>query len=220
MQKLSPKSELGVFATERASGTKRPVTYDHAIGWHRINLDGIKPDIPDQTKNAARRRETTSDIRNDGMERVRLQLSNPSDREQVARLMFEKTRGGFKQSIGSAITGVSAILRDTDGNPTGIPVQLSKNWHDDGSDDDYAGQWFHGISQVRLPPKSNIELELSLVYGHWGGVPAASSSQLCLIGWGSNQLWNQAAIGSWGESICFEPDQVQANCSMSPMFVH
>ena len=25
-------------------------------------------------------------------------------------------------------------------------------------------------------------------------------------GWGTDQLWDQAAIGSWGESICYDPD--------------
>jgi hypothetical protein len=74
----------------------------------------------------------------------------------------------------------------------------------------YAGTWFHGFSLVRLPPRAEIELELAIVYGHWGGVPAASHAQLCLVGWGSNQLWDQSALGSWGESICYEPDQAQA----------
>ena len=60
-----------------------------------------------------------------------------------------------------------------------------------------------------------IELELTLAYGHWGGVAAASHAQLCLIGWGSNQLWDQSALGAWGESICYEPDQVQANCTIT-----
>lgn len=209
MTDVSPTLGLSVTASEPSGGNQRPVTYDHAIGWHRINLDGVEPVI------LSRGVDPGGDPRNDAMERVRLSISNTTDRPQVARLMFEKTRGGVRQRIGTPITGISAILRDTAGNPTGIPVQLSKNWHVDGTDDKYATQWFHGISQVRLPSQTNVELELSIVYGHWGGVPAASTSQLSLIGWGSNQLWNQAAIGSWGESICFEPDQAQADCSVT-----
>ncbi len=42
--------------------------------------------------------------------------------------------------------------------------------------------------------------EFDLTYGRWGGVPAASHAQLSLIGWGWNQLWEEAAIGSWGVS--------------------
>jgi hypothetical protein len=106
------------------------------------------------------------------------------------------------------------MLRDPEGSPTGIPVQLSKNWHHRPEGGVYAGTWFHGFSQVRLPPRSDVELELTIVYGHWGGVPAASHAQLCLIGWGSNQLWDQSAIGAWGESICYEPDQVQAQAAI------
>lgn len=48
-----------------------------------------------------------------------------------------------------------------------------------------------------------------MVYARYGGVFAASHAQLCLIGWGHNQFWDQAAVGSFGESICFEPGRVQ-----------
>lgn len=78
----------------------------------------------------------------------------------------------------------------------------------------YAGQWLHGFTQVRLPAKGTADLELVLAYGHWGGVAAASHAQLCLLGWGSNQLWDESAMGSWGESICYEPDCVQAKAAI------
>ena len=51
-----------------------------------------------------------------------------------------------------------------------------------------------------------------MTYARWGGVPAASHAQLCLIGWGHNQFWDQSAIGSFGESICYEPGRVQRRC--------
>ena len=193
------KSPVVVNASEFGTGKVRPVDFDATLGWHRVNLDGIEPIAPPGGKNPS----------NDAIERVKLKLSNPTDHEQIARLMFEKTARGFLQRIGTPITGVSAVLRDQDGNPTGIPVQLSKNWHNEPEGGVYAGQWFHGISQVRLPAKVEVELELVLAYGHWGGVAAASHAQLCLIGWGSNQLWDQSALGAWGESICYEPDQAQ-----------
>lgn len=199
------KSALTVKATEIPSGASRPVAFDPVLGWHRVNLDGVEPIAPPGGKAPS----------NDAIERIKLELSNPTDKEQVARLMFEKTARGIRQRIGSAITGISAMLRDADGNPTGIPVQLSKNWHTKPEGGVYGGQWFHGSSQVRLPAGATVELELTICYGHWGGVPAASHAQLCLIGWGSNQHWSQAALGAWGESLCFEPDQVQANCTIT-----
>lgn len=196
---------VGVEAFEIPGGATRPVDHDAARGWHRVNLDGIEPILP---PGDGRER------RNDAVERVRLVLCNPAQREQVARLLFQKNATGFRQRIGAAITGISAILRDPAGHPTGIPVQLSKNWHSRPEGGVYSGMWFHGFSQVRLPPRATVELELTLAYGHWGGVAAASHAQLCLIGWGSNQLWDQSALGSWGESICYEPDQAQGQCAI------
>ncbi len=201
-ERMSP---VIVIATEKATGDARPVIYEPALSRHRVNLDGIEPIAPLGGINPS----------NDAVERVKITLSNPTDTEQIARLMFEKSERGIRQRIGTAITGISAILRDADGNPTGIPVQLSKNWHNEPENGVYAGQWFHGNSQVRLPAKADAELELTLAYGHWGGVAAASHAQLCLIGWGSNQLWDQCALGSFGETICYEPDQAQANCSIT-----
>ncbi len=194
-----------VKASEIATNAVCPVEYDPAVGWFRVNLDGVEPIAPPGKSGPS----------NDAIERIKLNLTNPSDREQTARLMFQKTSIGFRQRIGSSLTGISAILRDMEGNPTGIPVQLSKNWHNEPEGGVYAGCWFHGISQMRLPAGGTVELELTLAYGHWGGLPAASHSQLSLIGWGSNQLWHQAAIGSWGESICFEPEQAQANATIT-----
>lgn len=219
-----------VVRAAELDGRARPVDYDPARGWHRIQLDGIEPAVVGERRAAANpinqppaaekgsgssiRSSRRSPSANDAMERVKLELSNPTDCEQTARLLLEKTGNGFRQRIGSPITGMSAVLRYPDGQPTGLPVQLSKNWHGRPAGGVYAGTWFHGFSQVRLPPKSKVELELAIVYGHWGGIAAASHAQLCLIGWGSNQLWDQSALGAWGESICYEPDQVQAECSI------
>lgn len=111
------------------------------------------------------------------------------------------TAAAIRLPISSPITGMSAVLRDSAGNPTGIPIQISKNWHGRPEGGVYAGVWFHGFSQVHLPPGAQLELELTLVYGHWAGFAAASHAQLCLIGWGSNPMWDQSALGSWGESI-------------------
>jgi hypothetical protein len=201
----STTSPVIVRANELPKGVARPVDYDAARGWHRVDLDGIEPIMPNGRQPNA----------NDAIERIKLVLSNPEEQEQVARLLFAKGSGGIRQRIGSPITGVSATLRDSAGIPTGIPVQLSKNWHTRREGGVYAGSWLHGFSQVRLPAGAKVELELTLNYGHWGGVPAASHAQLCLVGWGSNQHWSQSALGSWGESICYEPDQAQANCTIT-----
>lgn len=203
MTKVPPQNpKVTVRAVEKGSTSAQKVTFEPNAGWYRIDLNGVIPRTPNKK----------TDPSNDALERVKLTLANPTDQEQVLRLMFEKTSNGIKQKIGQPITGISAVLRDSNGNPTGIPVQLSKNWHNDPKGGAYASKWFHGVSQIRMPPRQSVELELVLAYGHWGGLPAVSHSQLSLIGYGSNQLWDQSALGAWGESICYSPEQSLGGC--------
>ena len=46
---------------------------------------------------------------------------------------------------------------------------MSKDWHSKNSPP-YNGVWLNAFTQVRLPPKSRQEFELTLAYGFWGGV--------------------------------------------------
>lgn len=194
------KEKVSTEAPVSVTAQGSEVVFDSDYGWYRIDLDGLEKKIPEGRGP------------NDAMEMLAFTISNETQESKMARLLFAKTRVGLRHSIGSPITGMSAILRDSDGNPTGIPVQLSKNWHYHKSRGAYADVWFHGLSQLRMPPKAKLDLELVIVYGHWGGVAAASHAQLSLIGWGSNQRWDQSALGSWGESICYEASQAQAGC--------
>lgn len=116
-------------------------------------------------------------------------------------LVFSK-EGNF-----AGTTGLTPVLRDTTGQPLGIPVQISKNWHHmAGKTILYEGPWFQGYTVLDVEPNSTFECELTIAYATWGGVPAASHAQLCLIGYGGNQLWDQVAIGSFGETITYDPD--------------
>jgi hypothetical protein len=177
----------------------RPVEYDPLRDWHVVDLDGLAP----------------QGTHNDSLERVRVTVSHAGTEGSIARLMFRKTAGGFRVQGIQALTGMSPMLRDEAGCPLGIPVQLSKNWHSRPERDlIYQGAWLHAFTMLRLPPRSQTTFEFTLAYAHWGGVAAASHAQLCLIGWGSNQLWDQSALGAWGESICYEPDQAQAEAGV------
>lgn len=196
--------QSAVSRAVRVTAGAQTVTTDPLRGWHRVSLDGLAAVIP----------EGGPERRNDALRRVRLVLENDGDQEETSRLLIEMKNIGAGIGIGSAVTGMTAVLRDLEGEPTGLPVQLSKNWHNRPEGGEFAGQWFHGFTQLRLPARSRTELELTLSHAHWGGLPAASHAQLCLIGWGSNQLWDQSALGAWGESICYEPDQAQGQCSI------
>jgi hypothetical protein len=137
----------------------------------------------------------------DHLDRARLTLFNRAAHPSVLRLLLAKDYPF------AGVTGMTPMLRDAQGNPTGIAVQLSKDWHKQADRTIlYEGPWFHGYTMLRLPASSQAELEFTMAYARWGGVPAASHAQLALVGYGGNQLWDQAALGSWGESICYDPD--------------
>jgi hypothetical protein len=95
------------------------------------------------------------------------------------------------------ITGQTPILCDAEGRPTGIPVQLSKNWHHGAYSKFYA---------ILPAAPGSTEYRLRIAYGFWGTLPAASHAQLSLFGYGGNGRWDQLAIGCWGETMCFDVD--------------
>ena len=197
-----PTPPVVVTATQMYDGTNQSVAYNASRGVYQVDMNDV------YTVDASGAFDQSS---NDVMERVRLSVSNPSDSEHVVTLMFEKVERSDSSPIllqeGFPITGVSAILRDLNGEPLGIPVQLSTNWHKQ-KPGFYNGRWFHGYSVVRLPPGETLEAELSIVYGHYGGLPAASHTQLSLIGYGGNQQWDHSTMGAWGHSIAYDPEGV------------
>jgi hypothetical protein len=136
------------------------------------------------------------------VERNQIVVSNTTSSPQLARFAFTKSAVPYA-------AGYSCLLRDMDGNPLGIPVQFSKNWHS-GKGERWEGSWFHGLTMFTVPANTTLRFEAFLVGQNYGGVPAASHSQLCLVGWGANQQWEESAIGCWGESLCYEPDADQA----------
>ncbi len=143
----------------------------------------------------------------DRLDKWKFELANDTDFEIVEPVMFVPDR--FPTP-----TGASALLCDPDGTPTGIPVQLSKNWHVNPklAELQHWGVWFHGCTLIHLPAHSRREFLFEMAYARYGGIPAASHAQLSLIGWAGNQFWDEAAIGSFGETVCFEPGRMQRRC--------
>ncbi|MBI1317424.1 MAG: hypothetical protein GC168_00560 [Candidatus Hydrogenedens sp.] len=136
----------------------------------------------------------------DRLDRFPVRITNDTDTVQTYPVVF-----AFEESF-EGVTGLSPMLRDAEGNPSGIPVQISKNWHRGEERLLYEGPWFNGVAEIPVAAGQTWTGELAIAYASWGGVPAASHAQLCLVGWGGNQRWDQAAIGSFGESICYDPD--------------
>ncbi len=133
----------------------------------------------------------------DRLERTQISVSNDLPVPRVVRFAFTKSP--------QYPAGVTCLMRDIDGNPVGIPVQLSKNWHT-ATGDRWQGPWFHGLTMLTVPANRTVSFEILLAGQNYGGLPAASHSQLCLVGWGGNQQWDEAAIGCWGENLCYDPE--------------
>jgi hypothetical protein len=106
-------------------------------------------------------------------------------------------------SVIASITGGSAMFRDSQGEPLGLPVQISKNWHET---QPVTRRWYHFYSTPFLPQGGRHELEFTIARAKWGSSFAASHAQLSLVGWGTNQQWDESALGCWGESVTYDPD--------------
>jgi len=137
-----------------------------------------------------------------GPARLKVELENPSDAPATARLVFQRLR----HKVGGVI-GACPVIRGLDGQPLGLAVQISKNWHRDPNHrlaDE--GPWLRFFTLVQLPPHERAGFEFTLLAGWWGSLPSVSHAQLCLIGYGVNQRWDQVAIGDWGETITYDPE--------------
>lgn len=123
----------------------------------------------------------------------------------------------FNQLKVPAVTGtVMQLVNDNDGRPTGIPVQISKNWHLNSvqvKHDATDGHWLRGSTMLTLDAGASTTLRLRVIYGYWDEVGTASHASLSIIGWlstVSNWKWDESAIGAWGESATYDPNQVVA----------
>ena len=145
----------------------------------------------------------------ESLDSYRLRLKNPSSKPQRVRLeLFREPQRN--------VVGLSPMLLLPDGRPSGIPIQVSKNWHKlEYTRTVHDGTWLSLSTVLTLPAGFDSHLTLTIAFGNWGGVPSASHAQLSLIGWGSNGIWHEAALGSNGEQICFEPGRQQRRSAIT-----
>jgi hypothetical protein len=120
-------------------------------------------------------------------------LENPAKQSTTVPFLLEFSRP-------ANITGLCPILCDEEGVPTGIPIQLSKNWH-------YRPlrAYLRAYALVPASPDTT-RYRFRVAYGFYGTLPSASHAQLSLVGWGANGRWDQLAIGCWGETMCLDMD--------------
>jgi len=117
---------------------------------------------------------------------------------------WKKVKVNFHIQQPRRVTGVSGVLVDPEtGQPTGIHVQMSKNWHQN-RPVLYDSYWWTGIAHIRVPP-GETKLKLVIAYQYYEGLHGVSHSQLSLLGWATNGLWEEVGLGSNGEAITYEP---------------
>lgn len=104
------------------------------------------------------------------------------------------------------VTGFSSILCNLNGDPTGLPIQVSKNWHT-GTAQEHSGSWIKEYVEIIVPANTTLQLLYKRTGAKWGETYGASSHQLCVAGAGVPRGgWLEAALGSFGENITHSPD--------------
>lgn len=153
-------------------------------------------------------------------------VSYPRDINRLDEFVIELTNPGssaenipliFDQPTPRTITGtVMSLCQEVDGQPIGIPVQISKNWHRDAANPTvHQGRWLRGYTMLKLAAGETKRFRLRVIFGYWAGAGAVSHSQLSLIGWGKNWKWDESALGAWGESCTYDPTMHAAAAFMA-----
>jgi len=175
-----PAPEISVVVKDQKQ-KEYPVTFDKKYNAYMATVRELQRDF----------KGGYTDVRN--YDELDIELSNTSTETMELPL--------FIDMYGLAnITGLCPVLCDENGVPTGIPVQLSKNWHYH-----ILGNYMRAFTKVQLPP-GNKKYLLRIAYGFYGKIPSASHAQLSLVGYGGNGRWDQMAIGCWGETMCMDMD--------------
>ena len=149
------------------------------------------------------------------MQQVDFSVANTSSITKRVRLCF-------RQIPNVNVTGFNSLLCHQNGDPSGLPIQVSKNWHA-GTAQLFSGAWIKEYTEVIVPPNTTLNLVYRRTGALWGETYAASSHQLSVVGAGVPRGgWLEAALGSYGESITHSPDVEYGNsngCDVRPFLV-
>ena len=151
----------------------------------------------------------------DLLQNLKLTINNTNTTEKRVRLCF-------RQNPAPNIVGFSSMLRNPNGDPAGLPLQISKNWHNT-TPMLYSGTWIREYTEVVVPANSSLKFDYTRVGARWGRVHGAFSHQLSVVGEGVPRGgWLEAGLGSFGENITHSPDYEYGNsniCDYRPFLV-
>ncbi len=187
------EQEISITASQTLPSVKKisNISYNQDEGMHYI-------DIPKYTMGYG------SCDTTDKLQSINLTLENSSSKEQSVKLCFRQIPPGN-------IVGFNSIICNSNGDPSGLPLQVSKNWHDTTSQF-YSGSWIKEYTEIIIPANTTMNLVYKKTGAKWGETYTASSHQLSVVGAGFPRgAWLEAALGSFGESITHSPDYEYGN---------
>jgi hypothetical protein len=136
----------------------------------------------------------------DLLQNIKIQLKN-------SQMTDKRVRFCFRQVSPKNVVGFSSMLRNPNGDPTGIPLQISKNWHGKVTDKLYSGTWIKEYAELIVPANSTFNFDYTRSGAKWGTVYGAFSHQLCVVGADVPRGgWLQAGLGGFAENITHSPD--------------
>ncbi|MDO6803066.1 hypothetical protein Q4595_11460 [Wenyingzhuangia sp. 1_MG-2023] len=135
----------------------------------------------------------------DEIQSIDLKLTNKTAKNKTSRLCF-------RQLPAINTVGFNSMICNNNGSPSGLPIQVSKNWHEVTSQF-YSGSWIKEYTEIVIPANTTLHLKYKRTGAKWGKTYTASSHQLSVVGSGVPRgSWLQAALGSFGETVTHSPD--------------
>ena len=188
--------------------TQNKVEYIPERGVYEVSLNPTKP-----VYNEISQRQM--------LDRVIVTINNDTENPLKIPIVLWRQEGFTEKSWLHVEQGTIPVMREVlkegfkgQGIPTGDFVQLTKNfatrWDAIGSVL-YEGMWLRYTSYIDVPPKCRISYDYSIAYATWGGVNAVSHAQLCLCGWGYNDLWTELSLGTNVEQFTTNPETIETN---------
>ncbi|MDO6803065.1 T9SS type A sorting domain-containing protein [Wenyingzhuangia sp. 1_MG-2023] len=182
------EQEITITASQTAPATQEitAISYDNNDAIHYIDI----PRYGMGYNNCA----TT-----DRLQSIDLAFTNTTSEDKTTKVCF-------RQLPAVNVVGFNSIICNANGDPSGLPLQVSKNWHD-GTSQFYSGAWIKEYTEIVIPANTTLSLVYKRTGAKWGETYTASSHQLSVVGSGVPRGgWLEAALGSFGENMTHSPD--------------
>lgn len=137
------------------------------------------------------------DVDKNHVSETQFKLTNDDIRRNIRIRTYDTPEAGAMANV----VGTFAVLCDSDKNPTGIPVQVSKKW-DGNTHPNYHETYMY----LPFEPKESQTYWYRTAYHMWGTKTLVGIPSLDLIDWpGVYGPWYETHIGN-SETICYATD--------------